>query len=290
MAREIKSYLFAVTPINQPVSGVETAVVEFMKTAAPFEFSHAAQNYLAEHLAWNANRKILTGTVYRLRSRGLPVAVRGTQTHALPLATDEHLGEPMCFAFWPDPGGALVHYSHNGPRHSVLSALLSRMDYPHPIQIEPVIKSDMLAELDQKTYFAGVEFALTDPAHAAELRNFGGPVGDAVEIQNALGGVNIRVEITMGHTKGTGLRREALKGLAKKLARLANNAVDGESPVRAVKVRGSAGEDAPLEELDLLRAREPVTLNVDEQGRHLDCSDCQRKLSTALHERKAKFR
>jgi hypothetical protein len=134
-----------------------------------------------------------------------------------------------------------------------------------------------------------LEFALSDPEGIAELREMGGSVGNAIRMLRDLGGVNVRVEITMGHSRGDGLVVNATKQLARGLTRLATDAVDGHEPVRTVKVRGSDGEDAPLEELDLLRAREPIILTVDEQGRHLDRTDCQRKLSGALFERRDRF-
>lgn len=289
MAREIKAHLFWVNPVNEPASGVKDIITEYLRNPGAFEFDHGGHNYLAEEMTWNVQRQILTGTIYRIRNSGLPVAVQGTHTKDLPLAANESLGEPMCFAFWPDPGGALIHYSHTGPRHSVIPAMLSKMGYPNAIQVEPVIRKDMLEQLQSKTYFAGLEFALSDPHGIAELREVGGSVGHAVRMMHDIGGVNVRVEITMGHTKGDGLAIGATQQLARALTRLATDAVDEHSPVRTVKVRGSDGEDAPLEELDLLRAREPIILTVDEHGRHLDRTDCQRKLSGALNERKDRF-
>jgi hypothetical protein len=290
MARSIKAFMFWVTPTDQQASGAKDAVLEYMKTAKPLEFDHLGQNYLAKEMQWNAQRSILTGTVYRIRNSGLPVAVKGTTTHDLPLDDDEALGEPMCFAYWPDPGGAVIHYAHTGPRHSVMPALLSKMGYPHPITVEPVLREDMLQQLQSKRYFRAVEFALRDPEGIAELRDKGGSIGHAIKALKDLGGVNVRVEVTMGHTKGEGLVANTAKTLARELAKLGAEAPDGHSPVSTIKVWGSEDEEVGVVELDLLRAREPITLTIDEHGRHLDRTDCQRKLSGALNERKDKFR
>lgn len=290
MAREIKAFMFWVTPVDHPASGVRDAVVEYMRKPAAFEFSHAGHNYLAEELTWSSQRSILTGTVYRIRSSGLPVAVKGTKTHALPLGKDEGLGEPMCFAYWPDPGAAVIHYAHNGPRHSVMPALLSKIGYPNAIAVEPVIREDMLQQLQSKQYIQAVEFALSDPEGIQELRDMGGSVGHTLKMLSDLGGVNVRVEVTMGHSKGEGLAVNAVKTIGRVLHRIGTTAPDDHSPVRTIKVKASDGEDAPLQELDLLRAREPISLMIDEQGRHLDSTDCQKKLSGALNERKDVFR
>ncbi len=194
------------------------------------------------------------------------------------------------FALQPDPGAALIHYSHTGARHSVLPAMLSKMGYAHAMQVEPVIKTDMLQKLQSKKFFKGLEFSLTDPKGVQEIRAMGGSVGRALGMLDDTGGVNIRVEITMGHTKGEGLVANATKALAKGLAKIGMDAGDDSSPVRAVKVRGSEGEDAPVEELDLLNAREVIEMQVDEADRSIDRSDCQKKLAKLLEDHKDTFK
>jgi len=291
MARDIKAFQFWIAPSDQPTSTVLDLVTEYMHGGGKaFEFDHMSQNYLATELNWTKAKKMLTGTVYRLRGNSLPVAVRGITTHDLPLKEDEYLGEPMCFAFLPDVGGALIHYSHTGPRHAVMGALLSRMGYADAIRVEPLIRTDMLMQLNSKSYIKGLEFSLTDPRGVAELREMGGSIGGAIKVLDDVGGVNIHVQVTMGHTKGEGLVTSTVKKFARALQKLASSAPEGESPVRTIKVTGADDEDAPLSELDLLRAREPITLMVSEQGRHLDRIDCQRKLAGELFDRRDKFR
>ena len=289
MSRDIKAHLFWITPVNEKAAGVKAAVESLGKPIKPSEFEHAGHDYLATELTWSSTKHVLTGTIFRIRASGLPSEIQGTQAKPLSIAPNANLGEPMCFAFLPDPGGALIHYAHNGPRHSVMPALLSKMGYPHPMQVEPVIKSDMLQRLRNKRYFTGLEFALSDPKGIQELRAFGGSVGRALRMLEDTGGVNIRVEITMGHTKGEGLIPNATKTIARKLAEIGMQTADGSSPVRTVKVRGSDGQDAPVEELDLLNAREIVEMQVDEADRSIDRKDCQKKLARLLEEHKSTF-
>lgn len=289
MSRDIKAHLFWITPVNESAASVKTEVESFAKDIKPLEFQHAGHDYLATDLMWNATKHVLTGTIFRIRASGLPSEIQGTEAKPLTIGPDTNLGEPMCFAFLPDPGGALIHYSHTGPRHSVMPALLSRMGYPHAMQVEPVIKSDMLQRLQSKKFFRGLEFALSDPKGMQELRAIGGSVGRALDMLDDTGGVNVRVEITMGHTKGEGLIANATKTIAKKLAKIGMQTADGSSPVRTVKVRGSDGQDAPVEELDLLNAREIVEMQVDEADRSIDREDCQKKLAKVLDEHKTTF-
>lgn len=287
MAKDIKAHLFWVRPPQGSPTAVENAVLEFMKKPESVEFSHQGQDYMADSLTWLSGSRTLVGTIYRLRDKSLPVAVHGTKIKPLPLQPEDKLGEPMCFAFLPVPGAAIVHYSHTGPRHPALQALISRLGFADGVVIEPCIREDILDELEGKSFLTAVEFALEDPAGSAELRNAPGPVKDMIRLQRELGGVNVRIEVTMGHKRGDGLLKELTKGTGKWLRDLAFQDVAGDGPVKAVKITGKEDEDSPVRELDLLHAREVITLTVSEQGRHLDRTDCQRKLRLALDDRKA---
>ncbi|MBX3381400.1 MAG: hypothetical protein KF805_15000 [Phycisphaeraceae bacterium] len=290
MSKRIKAFLFHVRPITGPASAVRDAIRTYMQTGGDFEFTHSGHDYIAKSLGWDERKGILTGSVLRLRSRDLPEAVEGTETGPIPLEAGQSLGEPMCFAFWPDPGSALVHYNHRGPRHSVLHAVISRMGFETPIGIDPVLRSDMLAKLNSTEFVRGLEFTLSDAAGIAALRDAGGSVQRSFATMRELGGVTVGVQVTMGHTKGQGLAPAAVKGIARKLLRVATETPDGESPVKKIKVTGSDGDDSPLETLDLLRAREPIFLSVDEQGKHLNRIDCQQKLARELDSRKNDLR
>lgn len=283
MAREITAHIFWIVPVNDPAQGVKDAVVRFMRNPRAFEFDHKGYNYLAEGFSWDNRSEILTGTIYRIRSTGLPRAVEGTRTRDLPLGANETLGEPMCFAFMPDPGCALIHYAHTGPRHTVMGAMITGMRYPNAIQIEPMLKTDTLLRLGQKTIVTGLEFTLTDPDGVAELRAMGGSVQHAIQMMEGIDGVKVKVQISASRAGGDGLALRATKQLARRLAQIGTIQ---DSPVRGVKVRGADEAGDPTEVLDMLKAREVVPLQIQEQARHLDLDDCHRKLSNALRERR----
>lgn len=220
---------------------------------------------------------MLTGSVYLLRSNNLPAAVTNGHVTPLPIAEDTDLGEPMCFAFHPEVGASLVHYAHNGPRHSALSCIVGRFAPHTAITVEPVIRTDILASLQQKQIFRGFEFSLSEPRGIADLRTYGGSVENAIEILSEVNGVNISVNITMGHTRGGSLDRGVINNLARRLMAAPR--------VSSIKVRGSDGEGAPIENLDLLKAREEISLQVTESNRAIDTNDTCRQLKAALARR-----
>jgi uncharacterized protein DUF6731 len=291
VARVVKAYQFWVTPSTSTGAQFRAAIASRGTSPSNFEFDYSGKSYLASGLNWNSQRGILTGTVYLRRSADLPSAIEGDRARPLPIATTTDLGEPMCFAYHPEASGAIVHYAHTGPRHSVLREVARHLGLDEAIGIEPVIRSDMLQQLDQKRVFKGIEFALSDPTGIAELRAAGGSVGRAISLLGDLGGVNVSVQITMGHTNGS-LSQTATKRLATKLATLGASVVDDDEPsgVRKIKVRGSDGVDAPVEELDLLNAREVIELEVEESHRSIDTTDACNKLRISLVSRLRNFR
>lgn len=290
MARTIKAFQFWVKPTEGATKPVRDALAAKGAKPAGFEFVQHAKHFLAQDLAWNNSKGILTGTVYLIRSSNLPAAIENGQAGPLPIKPNTDLGEPMCFAYHPEVGGAVVHYSHTGPRHSVLSEIARRLSLDQAFTVEPLIRTDMLQRLQEKKFFRGIEFALTDPKGIQDLRTAGGSVGDAIGMLDGLHGVSIRVEITMGHTQGEGLAANATKSLARKLAKIGTENVDEHGGVRTIKVRGSEGEDAPVEELDLLKAREEILLEVAESHRSIDTSDACRMLTASLSDRLKNFK
>lgn len=285
MARPIKAHQFWVRPADGPTAPVREAVAAINNANRSFEFTQHAKQFLAQDLRWDSRRGILTGTVYLLRSSNLPAAIQNGQVGPLPIGDETDLGEPMCFALHPDVGAAVVHYAHTGPRHSVLAAVIGHFLPDAPIAIEPVLRQDMLEQLRRKRFFRGLEFSLSDPKGVQELRTAGGSVGHALSMLDDLGGINIKVEITMGHSRGEGMAADATKAIARTLARVGAQHVEGPGGVSVIKVRGSDGEDAPVEELDLLHAREDIVFEVAETNRSIDTDDARRKLAAELNSR-----
>lgn len=214
MSKEIRAHLFRTIAEGATAASLEKAVIAFAKSPpAAVSFSHEGVDYLAKEFAWSQNHSLFAGTIYRLKERGLPVKVHGQQTQPIPLATGESLGEPASFAWMPKSHAVLLHYAHNGPRHTALKPLLSKMGFAGPVIIEPVIRTDMLVKLRGATRFSHVEFTLHDPAGAPKLRAVGGAVGGAAKINEVLGSINIKVVATMGHSQGDGLLKDAVRRL-----------------------------------------------------------------------------
>lgn len=284
MPRKIKAFQFWMRPAEGPTDPVVGAISAIDATNRSFEFTQHGKSYLAYDLAWHTRNAVLTGTVYLLRHNDLPAAIRDGRAGPLPIPNETDLGEPMCFAFHPGVGAAVIQYAHTGPRHPVLVPIISRFLPNTPMLLEPVIRTDMLVRLRQKQFFRGIEFTLTDPKGIQELRTAGGSVGRAIDMLGDVGGVTIHVEISMGHTRGQGLIANATRGLAERLAHVATREIspDEHGDIGTLKVRGSDGADTPVEELDLLRAREAIAFEADEADRSIDTAETCRKLSTEL--------
>lgn len=286
MPRDLKAYQFWVTLDNCSNATLHLALSRIRsKNDRSFEFTQNGHNYQAKDLAWDSTTDILTGTVYLLRSNNLPSAVKEGEVSPLPIDIETDLGEPMCFAVHPNVGAALVHYSHNGPRHSVLPALLGRFVSQWKVIIQPVLRADMLEKLDRTEFVTGLEFTLNDPQAINELRTAGGSVSNAIEMLGEHGGVTINVHITMGHTRGQGMIANSVRAFGKRLQRIATQQAEPGKGVTKIKVKGSEGEDAPLEELDLLKAREAIIFTAAESHRSIDTSSACRKLKAELSSR-----
>ena len=282
MPRSVKAFQFWVMPSEGPTAPVRNAIARDVGTHSTFEFTHHEKVYLARDLAWHQQSGILTGTVYLVRSNDLPSAIHETDVEPLPIDDQTNIGEPMCFAYHPEVGAAVVHYAHTGPRHSVMATVVGQFVPQTPIAVEPVIRLNMLAELRQKQFVRGLEFTLTDPDGVQELRTVGGSVSNALSMLDDLGGVTVKVQVTMGHTRGVGLITNRAKRVLQRLLRIATAHAEDNAGVKSLKIRGSDGDEAPVEQLDLLKGREEIMLEVEDAGRRLDTVDLCRRLRAAL--------
>lgn len=289
MTKSIKAYQFWVNPVEGSTKMVRDAVAAIDAGSDGFGISRLEKRYLAQHLKWDARRNLVTGTVYLIRSSNLPAAINEERAGPLPIDDKTDLGEPMCFAFHPEVGVALIHYNHVGPRHQVLATVIEHVLPDVPILVEPVLRRDMLETLDRKPFLRSIEFGLQDPNGIRELRAMGGSIAHAMSMLADLGGINIKVSITMGHSRGEGLRAGARR-LGEKLAKLGAIEVEGHARISAIKVGAAENEDAPIEHLDMLHAREEITFEVGEVGRTIDVAAACRYLADQLQERLGELR
>jgi len=270
----IKAHAFWVTPVNGNGDDLKTIAQNFGQNGEDTEFSHRGHDFLCTESAWHTRRSALTATVFRLRDSNLPAAVsEDGDVEELPIDDSTNLGEPTCFAYFPDLQVAFIHYSHTGARHTVLPAFLNEIGFAQAIKVEPVIRLDMLERLENTDFFTTLEFALKSPQSIRETRAAEGSVADTLNIMDVLNAENAHIRITIGYNRsGGGLSTRTVKDLALGLAHF------GDREVSTLKVRGSENADEQVQTLDLLRARIVSELEVSDRNREMDRQDCQNKL------------
>jgi hypothetical protein len=271
MPVKIKTHCFWLIPEQGTADDIARVLKQFASKGKPREFTAGFGTYLACEAEWHAKVGALTTTVFRLRSSALPSAVKESGVTPLPIDDDTNLGEPMCFAYFPEEGAAIVHYSHTGARHSVIPDLLSQLGFPHPVRIEPILRTDMLERLNSTGFVRSLVFSLHRPQANSELRAQGAPVAKAIDVLNEVEGVNIRVEVSVGH-EHRGLILDAVKGVARKLMKF------GDAEVTALQLNAAEKEDERCERLDLLGGRIEFELSIADKNRELDRADCHKKL------------
>lgn len=271
MPLKVKAHCFWVMPEDGSQNDIEKRFRQFATKGKPVEFTAGFQSYLASEPRWHSKARAATVSVFRLRSSALPAAVKGSAVTRLPIDPDTNLGEPMCFAYFPDLGVVFVQYAHTGPRHSVLPDLISKLGFPHPVRLEPILRTDMLERLENTGFVRSLLFTLHKPQSNAELKAQGAPVAKAIDLVKELEGVNIRVEVSVGH-EHRGLVLDTVKGVARKLLKF------GDAEVTALQLNAADKEDARCEKLDLLGGRIEVELSIADGNRELDRADCHKKL------------
>lgn len=277
-----KAHLFWVIPNEGSAAEMQRLVEEYCRDPSNLEFSIRENSFLAKEAAWDRRRGAFTISVFKLRESDLPSKVGPDgQVESLALEDDDDLGEPIVFAYYPALEVCIVQDSQNGPRHPVVREVLREIGHDTPIHLSPVLEQDMMERLEDARIFRSLEFVLKSPTHIEELRRAGRPVAQALDLLGELGGVNVTVKVTMGHNSGS------LDGRVK---RMAEQLVDfGDTDLGKLKLKASAGEDEPVEPLDMLNARVSREFEVAFNGREMDRADCRRRLLAVFESLRAEI-
>lgn len=225
---------------------------------------------LTDH-AWDAREGMLVGTMWRVRERNLPSAVRDGGNEQV----DSPLAESASFAYQPSQGKTLIQYNHHGPRHSVLRAMLERMGVDEPISLSPCLIQDALRRMNDAALVRRLEYTLSGiEGVEPQLREVPG-VAETIDAMKKVEGATIRVEISLGHNPG---------GLAGKAKELLTELVGVGTGVRTVKASVKQTEQSALEVLDLLGGRQIIDMNIDEIGREINREQLRNRLFVALRD------
>lgn len=271
MPTDSKAHLFWVISNEVNVKQMRKLIADFCADPSDIEFSVGPNDFTASEMSWDPKQGAFTVSVFKVRASDLPAAIDEDEgVQSLDLEEDTNLGEPIVFAYYPDYEVAIVQYNHSGPQHPVVRAVLNAIGHEGPIHMSPVLRQDMVEQLETASIFRSLEFSLQSPKQQQELAAAGSSVKEALSMLENIGGVNVTVKVTMGHQKGTLL--DGVKNTAKKLSEI------GDSDLGTLKVNAASNENAPVEQLDLLKARIVREFEVKLTGREMDREDCGSKL------------
>jgi hypothetical protein len=220
---------------------------------------------------WDTENSILTGTMWRVRERNLPSALRdGTSAEV-----DSPLAEPASFAYKPAQGKILLQYNHHGPRHSVLGSMFEQIGLTGPITLTPCITFDALQRMNDAALVRRIEYSLTHiEGVEPQLRNIPG-VNETIDAMRTHDGVNIHVQISLGHNRG---------GLAADVKQMLTSLAGLTTGVSTLKAGVKQTERDAVEMLDLLGGRQLIYMSINERGRELDRGHLRSRLLTALRD------
>lgn len=241
---------------NPPAQGTEIAV--------------NGQTFQLTDPQWRDDDGIFTATMWRVRKTNLPsVRKEGGMEEV-----GGELAESASTAFAPQHKLSLVQYNHSGPRHNLFATFLEAIGIKGPVSLTAVVHENALERMQHSAIVRRIEYTLGDIQDEAPLRGAG--LGGIIDALRAVKGTTIKVEISLGHTKGS--LGEQAKHIAQSLSEMATG-------VRTVKAGVQEKEDKATEMLDLLGGRLFIDLNIPESGRELDRAVCRDRLRQALKDR-----
>jgi hypothetical protein len=86
---------------------------------------------------WDDEEGVFCGTIYRKRRNNLPSELTAEGATPVPIAAQNDLGEPICFAYYPGLSAAVVQYSTTGARYSRLASFLNAIAFRAPFTCRP---------------------------------------------------------------------------------------------------------------------------------------------------------
>jgi hypothetical protein len=277
--QQAKAYCFWVLPKDGNAEDLSEALRQFARKEKPLELISAIGRIQVTEAHWRkaGDSQVFTATAFRIRINGFPSVIGDEGPERLDIPDSTGLGEAACFAIDPVQGIAVVQFVQNGPRHSIIPSVLEKLGFPHEVQVEPVLRSDMIERLQRTRLVQSLDFKLRDVSAPSKLAEAGPPVEWAIALANAVDGADIQVKVSVGNRK---------KGLALDVVKRAMGFLHGlhSTQVEKLQLLASESEDRKCETLDLLNARIEIELDVAESFRALDREDCQRKLVAALKE------
>jgi hypothetical protein len=279
MANRPTASCFWTIPSDGTGTDLDAALQAFVKKKKTLRFDWGRHEYLIcePRLGKQDDHGIVAASVFKVRSSAWPSVVSDTGPEPLTLEDGKSLAEPMCFAWHAVDQVALVYTTKNGPSASVLAAFAQAIGFQHDLEIDAVIRTDIMERLDKTNFVRALTFGVTGVTGRPDLRRAGVPVELAFDLAGSLHGANVEVRVSIGKNE-PGLAVSVVKKVAKHLYDV------GDTAVTSLRLEGAEQLDQKCEKLDLLNARLVKELDVAEDARELNRRDCQQKLIQVLQE------
>jgi hypothetical protein len=277
VAVQITAGFFQVSSSDESNAQIEELCSRYAKSRRgdAFVVQHEFKEYRLTDANWSVADRALSGTLWRVRESELPSKLRGAQASALNIQPEENLGEPASFAYIPSKEIAVVQYNHNGPRHSIVREFLYKAGLRPPLTMSPVLKQDALQRMRSAEVVRRIEFALAKPSadQLATLKQVGGAVKDALDAMEDVGGMTVRVTVSMGHNRG---------GLSEKAKTILESLSHGRFAIQTLKASLKESDEQATEMVDLLGGRQTAILQIPEKKREIDHAECRKRLLREL--------
>jgi len=281
MAKNCKVHAYSIIPEGGCAEDIDGLLRAFANRKKLIRFKSNDGDYAIDdaHNRRAGGKPAFTATIFKLRSTELPSVIDGDGVKRLPLAEDTHLGEPICFAYDPSRQVAVVQSSASGPRAQVISHFLDELRFPYHVEVEPLLRRDMIERLEKTSVFRSLEFKIRRPARQARaaLGNAGLPIERALEAMEDVDAATIGMQLSIGNGKGE-LMADKVKSYVKRLFMM------GSTDVTSLKVSGVEKEGSKAVILDMLGARVEYLVELKASGREWDRDHCQRQLAGFLQE------
>jgi len=238
-----KAHCFHVFPQDGTAEEIRKLLRSFPRKAKTLSLSKSPGTVVCEpHWRTAGDDEFFTATAFRVRTSGLPSGVGKEGPEPLPIPEDMGLGEPMCFAYDPVSGVAIVLSGDSRLTERVIPMFLADLGFPHQIDVQPILRTDMLERLERTKFVNSMTFRLTDIQGQSELSKAGEPIRRAIELVDSVRGMDIRVHVSVSKRE-RGLTLNVVKQAFRRLHDL------GSTHVKELKLSAAEKEDMKYQQL-----------------------------------------
>lgn len=192
------------------------------------------------------------------------------------LEDDEGFGEETGVLFDPVTRHALIQYNHNGPRSGTIEEYFCVYDnaVASKYSLLTVLDDTANLRLAQKDIIKKIQFKVAAPRITDAQRNGNVPLGRVLDLASTLDGETIEVIVSAGRGNLGANVVQGLIGALRNLIPVGQGA--DESALKTFKVSGKAGALGETDEINMLLAKEELTIDGLQSGDDLRYTQASR--------------